>query len=60
MVKGFELFQATIGSLILLSELVFGIFLAVICFQEFPTIMTIIGGLLVISSSAIVIIKNKC
>lgn len=59
MSKGFELFEATIGSLILLVEIIFGIILALIFFKEIPTLMTITGGLLIFLSSAVVILKSK-
>lgn len=53
--KGFEYFKATSGSLILLSELVFGIILAFLFFREIPSITTVIGGVLIIFSSTFVI-----
>lgn len=59
MTKGFELFKASTGSLILLLETVFGILFALLFFKEIPTIYTFIGGLLILISSAIVILKNK-
>ncbi len=59
MTKGFELFKASIGSLILLTELIFGIIFALIFFKEIPTLLTIIGGLFIIISSTIVIIKSS-
>lgn len=59
MTKGFEYFKATASSVILLSELVFGIFFAFLFFQEIPTIMTFLGGLLIIISSVLVIYKGE-
>lgn len=59
MTKGFEYFKAASGSLILLSELVFGVLFALAFFQEIPTIITLLGGFLIIVSSATVILKGK-
>ncbi len=59
MSKGFELFEATVGSLILLVEIVFGIILALIFFKEIPTVMTVVGGLLIFLSSVAVIFKSN-
>ena len=59
MTKGFEYFHATSASIILLSELVFGVFFAFLFFQEIPTAATFIGGLLIIISSVLVILKGE-
>ncbi len=59
MTKGFEYFQATTSSIILLSELIFGIIFAFFFFGEIPTYATVIGGGLIIISSALVIFKGK-
>lgn len=59
MTKGFEYFHATSASIILLSELVFGVFFAFIFFQEIPTTATFIGGLLIITASVLVIFKGE-
>ena len=59
MTKGFEYFKATAGSIILLSELVFGIFFAFLFFKEIPTIATAIGGVLILVSSTLVIMKGE-
>ncbi len=59
MTKGFEYFKATSASLILLSELVFGVLFAFLFFQEIPTIATFIGGILIISASILVILKGE-
>jgi drug/metabolite transporter (DMT)-like permease len=59
MTKGFELFKATAGSLILLTELVFGVVLALIFFSEVPTLLTLVGGGLILISSVLVIMKGK-
>lgn len=59
MTKGFEYFKATAGSVILLSELIFGIIFAMIFFAEFPTYLTILGGALIIASSVLVIYKGE-
>jgi drug/metabolite transporter (DMT)-like permease len=59
MTKGFEYFSATSSSVILLSELVFGVGFAFLFFQEIPTIATAFGGLLIIISSIVVVFKGK-
>ncbi|HWY80173.1 MAG TPA: DMT family transporter [Candidatus Sulfotelmatobacter sp.] len=59
MTKGFEYFQATSSSLILLSELIFGIFFAFLFFHEIPTYTTFIGGLLIIVASVVVLLKGE-
>lgn len=59
MTKGFEYFKATAGSLILLSELIFGIIFAFIFFNEVPTYFALIGGVLILLSSALVIVKGE-
>jgi len=58
MTKGFEYFKASSGSLILLSELVFGIIFAFLFFTEVPTILTCIGGVLVLGSITLVTLKG--
>lgn len=58
MTKGFELFEATTGSLILLVENVFGILFALLIFKEVPTLLTIVGGFLILLSSSFVILKK--
>ncbi|HSW47448.1 MAG TPA: DMT family transporter [Candidatus Saccharimonadales bacterium] len=57
--KGFEYFRSSSASIILLSELVFGVFFALIFFKEVPTYLTLIGGLLIIISSAVVILRGE-
>lgn len=59
MTKGFEYFQATSASIILLSELVFGVFFAFLFFHEMPTIATFFGGLLILMASIVVILKGE-
>jgi len=59
MTKGFEYFKATAGSLILLSELLFGILFAFIFFKEVPTTLTVIGGMLLLFSISTVILKGE-
>ncbi|MFH0773648.1 MAG: DMT family transporter [bacterium] len=58
MTKGFEYFKATTGSLILLSGLVFGVVFAFLFFAEIPTLITIIGGILILLSISTVILKG--
>lgn len=59
MTKGFEYFRATSASIILLSELLFGIFFAFLFFNEIPTIATLIGGILILFASVLVIRKGE-
>jgi len=59
MTKGFEYFKATSGSLILLSELLFGIFFAFIFFGEIPAFSALLGGVLILISTAFVILKGE-
>jgi len=59
MPKGFEYFKATTGSLILLSELVFGIIISLIFFKEIPTLFAILGGIMVVLAISISVIKSE-
>lgn len=59
MTKGFEYFKATSGSLILLSELIFGIAFAFMFFREVPTLEAFAGGMLILASSVLVIFKGE-
>lgn len=59
MSQGFQLIKATTASLIMLVELLFSTLFALIVFSEVPTIMTIIGGLLILIGAVIVILKGE-
>ena len=59
MTKGFEYFHAASASIILLSELVFGVFFAFLFFHEIPTTATFIGGILIFFASILVILKGE-
>jgi len=59
MTKGFELFKASTGSVVLLVENVFAIILAAMFLKEIPTILTVVGGSLILLSSIIVILKSE-
>lgn len=59
MTKGFEYFHAASASIILLSELVFGVLFAFLIFHEVPPATTFLGGLLIIVASTIVIFKGE-
>ncbi len=59
MTKGFEYFHTTSASIILLSELVFGVFFAFLFFNEIPTIATFIGGIFILTASILVILKGE-
>jgi drug/metabolite transporter (DMT)-like permease len=56
--KGFQYVKSTLGSMLLLSELLFALIFAFIFFAEIPSIYTLVGGLLVIGSSTLVIVKG--
>jgi len=59
MTKGFEYFHAASASIILLSELVFGVLFAYLIFHEVPPTATFLGGILIIAASTIVIFKGE-
>lgn len=59
MSKGFQYMKSTLGSILLLSELIYATLFAFIFFAELPSIYTVIGGLLIISSSILVIVKGN-
>ena len=59
MTKGFEYVKAATGSIVLLPELVFGIFFAFLFFKEIPTYVTLAGGTLILLSSILVITKGE-
>ncbi|MCA9390268.1 DMT family transporter [candidate division WWE3 bacterium] len=59
MSKGFEYVSATVGSLLMLIELVFSTVLAMLFFQEIPTISTIFGGMFIVLACTVVILKGK-
>ncbi|MBI5620024.1 DMT family transporter [Candidatus Gottesmanbacteria bacterium] len=59
MTKGFEYVKAATGSILLLSELLFGISFAFLFFQEIPTFATLAGGVLILLSSLLVILKGE-
>jgi drug/metabolite transporter (DMT)-like permease len=58
MTKGFHLVSAGTGSMVMLSENFIGILFAFLFFAEIPTVTTIIGGILILSASALVILRN--
>lgn len=59
MTKGFEYFKASSSSIILLSELIFGVIFAFMFFGEIPTYLTLIGGALIAISSVVVILRGE-
>lgn len=59
MTKGFEYFKASSASIILLSELIFGVMFAFLFFKEIPTYVTIVGGGLIALASVLVILKGE-
>ena len=59
MTKGFEYFKASSASIILLSELIFGVIFAFFIFHEIPTYLTLVGGGLIVAASALVILKGE-
>lgn len=58
MSKGFQLVKAATGSLVMLVENVFVVFIGYLFLQEIPTLMTIFGGFLVIFAAVLVILKG--
>lgn len=58
MSKGFQYVKAATGSLVMLTENVFIVFIALIFLNETPTLMTLIGGVLIITSAALVTLKG--
>jgi drug/metabolite transporter (DMT)-like permease len=58
MTKGFEYFKSSLGSIILMLELVFGVILAFLFFNEIPTLYTLLGGVLIVIASLLVILKG--
>lgn len=52
-VIGFNNLDAQIGSLIMLTEIVFGIILGFVFFQETVTLLTLLGGLLIVTAVAL-------
>jgi drug/metabolite transporter (DMT)-like permease len=58
MSKGFQLVKASIGSLILLVENVFVVASSLVFLKEVPTIATIIGGMIILGTIALVTVKG--
>lgn len=58
MSKGFQYIKSALGSILLLSELLFATLFAFIFFHEIPSTFTVVGGLLIIASSILVIVKG--
>jgi drug/metabolite transporter (DMT)-like permease len=59
MVRGFKFLDAQIGSLIMLSEIIFGVILGFILFKETLSLMTLFGGSLIILAIALPEVKWK-
>ncbi len=62
-VYGFKFIEAHKGSIVLLSEILFGILFGLVLFREFLSVTTILGGILIIISIALpdiyIILQNK-
>lgn len=58
MSKGFQYMKSSLGSILMLSELVFATVFAFLFFREIPTVLTTLGGLTIIAASALIIIKG--
>ena len=58
MSKGFQLVKAATGSLIMLVENVFLVILSLVFLKEIPTMATIIGGLIILGTIALVTVKG--
>lgn len=59
LINGFKQVEVQVGSIILLSEIVFGIVFGIIFFKEIPTLSTIIGGSFIIVSLALPHISKR-
>ena len=59
MTKGFEYFNSSSSSIILLSELIFGVIFAFMFFGEIPIFITFAGGILIFIASVIVIFRGE-
>ena len=58
MSKGFQLVKAATGSLVMLVENVFVVFIGYLFLEEIPTLSTFLGGLLVIAAAVLVTLKG--
>lgn len=58
MSKGFQLVKAATGSLVMLVENVFVVMIGFWFLKETPTLMTLLGGLLVITAAVLVTLKG--
>ncbi len=58
MSKGFQMVKASTGSLVMLVENVFVVFIGYLFLSETPTLLTLIGGFLVICAAALVTLKG--
>lgn len=58
-VYGFRFVEAHYGSIILLLEVLFGIFFGFIFFKEIPTVITLVGGVLIIVAVIIPKLSRK-
>ncbi len=58
MSKGFQYIKSALGSILLLSELLFATLLAFLFFREIPGMYATFGGVLVIISSILIILKG--
>lgn len=59
MTKGYQLITAGTGSMVMLMENIIGVLFAFLFFAEIPTMMTIMGGVLILAASTLVIIKSE-
>ena len=59
MTKGFQLIEASTGSLVMLTENPLGIFFAFLFFGEVPTAATFFGGALILTAAAMVLMKHR-
>lgn len=59
MAKGFQLVNAATGGVIMLVENIFAVIFGFFLFAEVPTIYTLFGGLLILVSSSLVILKGE-
>lgn len=59
MIYGFKYVEAQTGSLIMLAEVVFGVFLGFIFYKETISFTTLLGGMAIIAAIILPEIKRK-
>lgn len=57
-IAGFKYLSATVGTLIGLSEILFGVLIGILFFAERPTVSTLLGGLFIVSAAMLPLRKK--